>query len=122
MSILSKLPFTKSFWKNLNYASTANIRDFVKFYNLGDQSFQTGLTLSEPGGGGRTAHLKFFLSIEIKLCITLDILLKNLSVEIIEKMPQFLLLLAFLCKHLSKFCSNDQKKTNCKTSITADPI
>ena len=32
-----KLPFSKPFRNNLNYASPAN----MKFYNQGDQSFQT---------------------------------------------------------------------------------
>ena len=49
-------------------------------------------------------NLKFFpLDInnqnQIKICMILDTLLKNLSVE---KIPQFLLISPFLCEHLSK--------------------
>ena len=58
------------------------------------------------GGGAEPATLKFFpltLTIEIKLCMMLNILLNNLSVEKkLKKIPKFLLLSAFLCVHLSK--------------------
>ena len=35
------MSFTKPFWNNLNYASTSNIREVMKFYNVGDKSFET---------------------------------------------------------------------------------
>ena len=35
------MSLSKPFWNNLNYASTANIREVMKFYNLGDKSFET---------------------------------------------------------------------------------
>ena len=54
---------------------------------------------------------------EIKLCIMLEILLKNLSDEKNwEKINPFLLLSALLCEYLSK------SLTNCKTEITVAPI
>ena len=36
-----KLSYSKSFHNTLNYASTANIEEVVKFYNLGDKTFET---------------------------------------------------------------------------------
>ena len=30
-----------NFQHNLNYASTSNIREVIKFYNLGDETFET---------------------------------------------------------------------------------
>ena len=36
-----KLSFSKSFHNTLNCASTANIGEVTKFYNLGDKTFET---------------------------------------------------------------------------------
>ena len=40
-----KLPLSKPFWNNLNYASTSNIQELIKFQNPGDQSFETDFSL-----------------------------------------------------------------------------
>ena len=40
------LPFTKPSWNNLNYASTKNIREVMKFYNLGNKSFKAGFSFA----------------------------------------------------------------------------
>ena len=40
-----KLSYSKPFQNNLNYASTANIEEFMKFYNLGDKTFETDFRL-----------------------------------------------------------------------------
>ena len=36
-----KLSYSKPFHNTLNYASTANIEEAMKFYNLGDKTFET---------------------------------------------------------------------------------
>ena len=36
-----KLPHSKHLQNTLNYASTANIEEVMKFYNLGDKTFET---------------------------------------------------------------------------------
>ena len=36
-----KFSYSKPFHKTLNYASTANIEEVMKFYNLGDKTFET---------------------------------------------------------------------------------
>ena len=36
-----KLSFSKPFHDTLNYASTANIEEVMKFYNLSDKAFET---------------------------------------------------------------------------------
>ena len=36
-----KLFYSKHFHNTLNYASTANIEEVMKFYNLGDKTFET---------------------------------------------------------------------------------
>ena len=36
-----KLSYSKSFYGTLNYASTANIEEVMKLYNLGDKTFET---------------------------------------------------------------------------------
>ena len=36
-----KLFYSKRFYNTLNYASTANIEEVMKFYNLGDKTFKT---------------------------------------------------------------------------------
>ena len=38
-----KLSFSKPFHNTLNFASTANIEEVMKFYNLGDKTFETDL-------------------------------------------------------------------------------
>ena len=35
-----KLSYSKCFHNNWNYASTANIEEVMKFYNLGDKTFE----------------------------------------------------------------------------------
>ena len=35
------LSFSKTFQNILNYASTSNIQEIMRFYNLGDKSFET---------------------------------------------------------------------------------
>ena len=35
----------KPFYNTLNYASTANIEEVMKFYNLGDKTFETDFNL-----------------------------------------------------------------------------
>ena len=39
--LILKLSYSKPFYITLKYASTANIQEVMKFYNLGDQSFET---------------------------------------------------------------------------------
>ena len=36
-----KLSYSKPFYNTLNYASTANIEEVMKLYNLGDKTFET---------------------------------------------------------------------------------
>ena len=36
-----KLSYTRPFYNNWNYASTANTDEVMKFYNLGDKTFET---------------------------------------------------------------------------------
>ena len=36
-----KLFYLKPFHNTLNYASTANVEEVMKFYNLGDKTFET---------------------------------------------------------------------------------
>ena len=36
-----KLSHSKPFYNTLNYASTANIEEVMRFYNLGDKTFET---------------------------------------------------------------------------------
>ena len=40
-----KLSYSKPFQNTLNYASTANIEEVMKFYNLGDKIFETDFNL-----------------------------------------------------------------------------
>ena len=41
LSIYSKVVLLKPFCNTLNYASTANIEEVMKFYNLGEKIFET---------------------------------------------------------------------------------
>ena len=41
------LSFRQTFQNNLNYASTSNIRKVIKFYNLGDKTFETDFSFDE---------------------------------------------------------------------------
>ena len=41
-----KLSCSKRFHNTLNYASTANIEEVMKFYNLGDKTFETDFSTS----------------------------------------------------------------------------
>ena len=36
-----KLSYSKPFYNTLNYAPTANIEKVMKFYNIGDKTFET---------------------------------------------------------------------------------
>ena len=36
-----KLSYSKPFHNTLNYASTANIEEVMRFYDLGDKTFET---------------------------------------------------------------------------------
>ena len=36
-----KLSYSKPFHNTMNYASAANIEEVMKFYNLGDKTFET---------------------------------------------------------------------------------
>ena len=40
-----KLFCSKPFQNTLNYASTANIEELIKFYNLGDKTFETDFNI-----------------------------------------------------------------------------
>ena len=40
-----KLSYSKPFKNTLNYASTANIEEVMKFYNPGDKTFETDFSL-----------------------------------------------------------------------------
>ena len=40
-----KLSQLKTFPQHLNYASTVNIEEVMKFYNLGDKTFETDFSL-----------------------------------------------------------------------------
>ena len=39
------LSFSQTFQNNLNYASASNIGEVIKFYNLGDKTFETDFSL-----------------------------------------------------------------------------
>ena len=41
------LSFWKTFQNFLNYASTSNIQEDMKFYNLGDKSFETDFSIAQ---------------------------------------------------------------------------
>ena len=41
------LSFWKTFQNILNYASTSNIQEDMKFYNLGDKSFETDFSIAQ---------------------------------------------------------------------------
>ena len=41
-----KLSYSKPFHNTLNYASTANIEEVMKFYNLGHKTFETDFSWS----------------------------------------------------------------------------
>ena len=41
IQFILKLSYSKSFHNTLNYAYTVNIEEVVKFYNLGDKTFET---------------------------------------------------------------------------------
>ena len=41
-----KLSYSKPFHNSLNYASTANIEEVMKFHNLSDKTFETDFNLS----------------------------------------------------------------------------
>ena len=47
MSFLFILKFSclRPFYNTLNYASTANIEEVMKFYNLGDKTFETDFSI-----------------------------------------------------------------------------
>ena len=50
---IQRLSFSKPFYSILNYASTANIEEVMKFYNLGDQVLKQTLNswgCFPPGG------------------------------------------------------------------------
>ena len=40
-----KLSYSKPFYNTLNYASAANIKEVMNFYNLGDKTFETDFRL-----------------------------------------------------------------------------
>ena len=42
-----KLSYSKTFHNTLNYASTANIEEVMKFYSLGDKTFETDFSFNE---------------------------------------------------------------------------
>ena len=39
-----KFSYSKSFCNTLNYISTTNIEEVMKFYNLGDKTFETDIS------------------------------------------------------------------------------
>ena len=39
--------FRKTFQNNLIYPSTSNVREDMKFYNLGDKSFETDFSIAQ---------------------------------------------------------------------------
>ena len=39
------LSYSKAFHSTLNYNSSANIEEVIKFYNLGDKTFETDINL-----------------------------------------------------------------------------
>ena len=41
-----KLSYSKPFYITLNYASTANFQEVMKFYDLGNESFETDFNLA----------------------------------------------------------------------------
>ena len=42
-----KLSYSKPLYNIMNYASTANIKEVMKFYNLGDKTFETDFKSSK---------------------------------------------------------------------------
>ena len=51
ISIFSKVVLFKTFLQHfLNYASTINIQELSKFYNIGQKSFETDLNLQHSKG------------------------------------------------------------------------
>ena len=45
---LFNLPFSEPFWNSLNYASMSHIREVIKFYDLGENSFETDISKKFP--------------------------------------------------------------------------
>ena len=45
LSFILKLSYSKPFHNTLNYASTANIEEVMKCYNLGDKTFEINFSL-----------------------------------------------------------------------------
>ena len=58
-----KLSFSKPFCIIFNYGSTANIEEVMKFYNLGDKTFETDFSFLYQGGEGLSRSAKGFSSI-----------------------------------------------------------
>ena len=75
-----KLSYSKPFLNALNYASTSNIEELMKFHNLIDKTFETDFyfvgvrfafqNLSRDwGGGGGGGSGATFVFYSVKLCI-----------------------------------------------------
>ena len=59
-----KLSYSTPFHNILNYASTANIEEVMKFYNPGDKTFETDFRMVNTGIVWRQCgELHFFIEI-----------------------------------------------------------
>ena len=45
-SFILKLSYSEPFHNTLNYSSAANIEEVMKFYNLGDKTFETDFSMN----------------------------------------------------------------------------
>ena len=48
LSVILKLSYSKPFHNTLNYASTANIEEVMKIYNLRHKTFETDFNSRKP--------------------------------------------------------------------------
>ena len=102
------LSFWSTFQNNLNYASTSNILEVIKIYNLGDKTFKTDFNL----GQGVSQKVDFFLIFELILQGNF----KNKTFALSNKKSIFFLFLAFcllnftiLSKYYLKGCCFTKK-------------
>ena len=70
------MSYSKPFHNTLNYASTANIEEVMKFYNLGDKTFETDFS--------KTEEFSQFDVINDKIndCIEILVIIAHVSLDI----------------------------------------
>ena len=62
-----KLSLSKPFHNTLNYASTANIEEVMKFYNLGHKTFETDFGCYDQRVVGEIPNLLILRLLSVKL-------------------------------------------------------